>query len=147
MTWLWPVVAATLIGVGLSLQPVINGVSASVLNSALAAAIISLLVSGVLVFALFWLKGEPTRLGQLFDLPWWIVFGGLFGAVFVSGSVVLVPVMGAASFFVCLIAGQLVGSVVADVIGAFGLEPRALSARKLAGIVLAFAGVVLVRSG
>jgi transporter family-2 protein len=80
-------------------------------------------------------------------LPWWVIFGGLIGAVFVSGGIILVPVMGVASFFVCLIAGQLVGAVVADAIGAFGLEPRALSARKLAGVALAFAGVVLVRSG
>ena len=147
MSLLWPVVAAGLIGVGLALQPVINGVSASILNSALAAAFLSLLVSALLVLVLFWLKAEPTRLNQIFDLPWWVFLGGLFGAVFVSGSVALVPVMGAASFFVCLIAGQLAGAVLADVIGAFGLEPRTLSVRKLAGVALAFAGVVLVRTG
>ncbi|MFT7596112.1 MAG: transporter family-2 protein [Paracoccaceae bacterium] len=147
MTWLWPVVAAGLIGIALSFQPVINGASASVLNSAFAAATFSLLLSAATVFVLFCLSGAPTQASQLLQLPWWAVFGGFIGAVFVSGGIFLVPIMGAAVFFVCLIAGQLVGAVVADTIGAFGLEPRALSARKLAGVGLAFAGVVLVRWG
>lgn len=147
MTWLWPMVAAVLIGLALAFQPLINGATASVLNSALAAATFSLLLSAITVFVLFWLNGAPTRVGQLFELPWWAVFGGLIGAIFVFGSTVLVPVMGATVFFVCFIAGQLIGAVVADAIGAFGLEPRSLSVRKLAGVALAFAGVVLVRSG
>lgn len=147
MTWLLPVVAAVLIGIALSFQPVINGASASVLNSAFAAATFSLLVSAVTVFVLFCLNGAPTQASQLLNLPWWAVFGGIIGAVFVSGGIFLVPIMGAAVFFVCLIAGQLVGAVFADTIGALGLEPRALSIRKFAGMALAFSGVVLVRWG
>ena len=145
MTWLGPVVIAVLIGAALSMQPVINSVSAGILNSAFAAATFSLLLSAVTVFALWWFSGAPTRPGQRFDLPWWAIFGGLIGAAFVSGGAILVPVMGATAFFVCLIAGQLAGSVFADTFGAFGQEPRALSIQKIAGVALAFAGVVLVR--
>lgn len=147
MTWLWPMMVAVLIGCALSVQPVINSVTAGIFDSVFAAATFSLLLSAVTVFGLWWFSGAPTRPAQLFDLPWWAVLGGLIGAVFVSGGAMLVPVMGAAAFFVCLIAGQLVGSVLADMFGAFGLEPRALSVRKLAGVALAFAGVVLVRWG
>lgn len=147
MSLLWPVVAAVLIGVALSFQPIINSASASVLNSAFAAATFSLLLSAVTVFVLFCLNGAPTQVSQLLQLPWWAVFGGLFGAAFVSGGIFLVPIMGAAAFFLCLIAGQLVGSVFADTIGAFGLEPQTLSVNKLVGVALAFAGVVLVRWG
>lgn len=147
MTYLWPMLAAVLIGSALSMQPVINSVSAGVLNSAFAAAAFSLLLSAMTVFAIWWFSGAPTRPAQLLDLPWWAVFGGLIGAAFVSGGAILVPVMGATAFFVCLIAGQLVGSVFADTFGAFGQEPRALSVRRLAGVALAFAGVVLVRWG
>ena len=43
MVALWPVVLAVFIGAALSFQPVINNVSAGILNSALAAATISLL--------------------------------------------------------------------------------------------------------
>jgi len=147
MNWLWPMLIAVLIGSALSLQPVINSVTAGVLNSAFAAATFSLLLSALTVYAVWWFSGAPTKPSQLFDLPWWAVFGGLIGAAFVSGGAILVPLMGATAFFVCLIAGQLAGSIVADTFGAFGQEPRALSVRKLAGVSLAFAGVVLVRWG
>ena len=113
----------------------------------IAAATFSLLLSAITVFVLFCLNGAPTQASQLLQLPWWAVFGGLFGAAFVSGGIILVPIMGATIFFLCLIAGQLVGSVVADTIGAFELEPQALTLRKLAGVMLAFCGVVLVRWG
>ena len=147
VTLLWPVLVAVLIGFTLSFQPIINSASASVLNSAFAAATFSLLLSAITVFVLFCLNGAPTQASQLLQLPWWALLGGLFGAAFVSGGIILVPIMGAAAFFLCLIAGQLAGSVFADTIGAFGIEPQALSPRKLAGVALAFAGVVLVRWG
>ena len=139
--------AAALIGLALSQQPAINGATSGFLGSAFAAAAFSLTISALLVAGVFWFSGAPTQAGQFLTLPWWSVLGGVIGAVFVAGGAILVPVTGAAVFFVCLIAGQLLGAVIADAIGAFGLEERALSAQKLAGIALAFAGVVLVRWG
>ena len=92
MTWLWPVAVAMLIGLALAFQPVINSSAAVVLNSAFAAATFSLLLSFITVFVLFCLNGASIQPGQLLNLPWWAVFGGIFGAAFVSGSIFLVPV-------------------------------------------------------
>jgi transporter family-2 protein len=147
MTWLWLTLVALAIGASLSVQPIINGSSAGILVSVLAAAALSLFISTVSVAVLFWLRGEPTLFSQLYQFPYWAVFGGLIGAAFVTGGAALVPVMGATVFFVCLIARQLLGAVMADSVGAFGMEARAFTMRKLAGVTLAFAGVVLVRSG
>ena len=121
MVALWPVVLAVFIGAALSFQPVINNVSAGILNSAIAAATISLLTSSILVFSVLLMRGEAIRLVKILVLPWWVILGGLAGAIFVSGGLILVPRIGVASFFVCVIAGQLVGAVIADYIGAFGL--------------------------
>ena len=147
MSVVWPMLLGVLIGVALSQQPVINGAVSQVLNSVFAAATLSLGLSALVVFALFWVTGAPTRPAQLMDLPWWTVFAGFIGAFFVAGSAMIVPITGAALFFVCLIAGQLVGAVAADAIGAFGMEPRPVSLTKLAGVALGFAGVVLVKWG
>ena len=144
MTWLWPVAVAMLIGFALAFQPVINSSAAVVLNSTFAAATFSLLLSFLTVFVLFCLNGASIPPGQLPNLPWWAVFGGIFGAAFVSDSIFLVPVLGATVFFVCLIAGQLTGAVFADTIGAFGLESRTLSVSKFVGVGLTFLGVLLV---
>jgi transporter family-2 protein len=63
------------------------------------------------------------------------------------GGTVIVPVTGAAVFFVCLIAGQLFGSVLLDHIGAFGLPVREIGTLRFLGILLTFGGVILVRYG
>jgi transporter family-2 protein len=147
MTALWPMLAAALIGLAISQQPAINGATAGALGSAFAAAGFSLTISALLVIAMTWVRGTPPSLGQLAALPWWAVLGGVAGAIFVAGGAMLVPLAGAAVFFTCVIAGQLLGAVVADAVGAWGLEERAVSPRKLIGVALAFGGVVLVRWG
>ena len=76
MVALWPVVLAVSIGAALSFQPVINNVSAGILNSALAAATISLLTSAILVVSVSLMRGEAIRLDKILDLPWWVLLGG-----------------------------------------------------------------------
>ena len=147
MSLLWPMLIAGVIGFGLSQQPVINAATAQVLNSPFAAAAFSLGLSAMFVFGVFLATGAPTQPANFAALPWWSVLAEVIGAIFVAGGAILVPLTGTALFFVCLIAGQLIGAVFADLVGTFGLEPRGVSFQKLAGVALAFAGVALVRWG
>jgi transporter family-2 protein len=147
MTLLWPMALALFIGFALSQQPVINGATAQVLGSPLPAAALSLSLSAIIVIVATLVSGATPQAEQVFSLPWWALLGGVIGALFVAGGATLVPITGAAVFFTCLIAGQLIGAVLADAIGAFGIQERAVSARKLFGVALAFAGVFLVRWG
>jgi transporter family-2 protein len=68
-----------------------------------------------------------------------------------GGGTVIVPmispVTGAAAFFVCLIAGQLFGSILLNHIGAFGLPIREIGTLRLVGIHLVFSGVILAHYG
>ena len=50
-------------------------------------------------------------------------------------------------FFVCIVAGQLIGSTIADHYGAFGLTVREMSGSRILGISLVLAGAVLVSRG
>ncbi|MEO1681027.1 MAG: DMT family transporter [Pseudomonadota bacterium] len=147
MTPVWAMVLSAAIGLALSMQPAVNSATASVLTSAPAAATLSLTLSALLVLALFFATGAPSTVSQLTNLPWWSVLGGIIGAIFVAGSTFLIPINGAAVFFVCLIAGQLAGAVLIDAAGAFGLMQQTISLKKVAGLALAFAGVMLVRWG
>ncbi|MEW9921294.1 DMT family transporter [Marimonas sp. MJW-29] len=147
MSLIWPMLVVGAIGFTLSQQPVINAATAQTLNSPFAAAAFSLTISAVVVFAIFLATGAPTRPAQVLDLPWWSILAGVIGAAFVAGGAMLLPLTGAALFFVCLVAGQLLGAVFADLVGTFGLEPRGLSFQKIAGVLLAFVGAALVRWG
>ena len=141
------IAAAIFIGACLSVQPPINAVMARTLGSPLLAATISIAIS-LIFMVLVWLtwgKGVGD-LTQVKALHWWIIIGGIVGAVFVAGGVVLAPILGVALFFVCVVAGQLLGSTLADQFGAFGMQVKPINMMKLLGLGLVLAGAVLVQN-
>lgn len=142
------IITALAIGILVSLQPSINAVMARELSSSLLASTVSIGISFCLVFFAWQILGKGGgELSQVRQLPWWIVIGGVAGMVFVVGGVMVAPALGFALFFVCIIAGQLVGSTVIDQFGAFGLPVKPASGIKLAGLLLVLAGAALVQYG
>ena len=139
------ITTAVVLGVAISVQPPINSTMARGLGSPLLAAVISLFISFVIAVILWVLWGKGT--GDISDvrmLPWWVVIGGIVGVIFVIGSIIAAPVLGVALFFVCVVAGQLLGSTVIDQFGAFGLAVKPITAMKLVGISLVALGAALV---
>ena len=80
-------------------------------------------------------------------MPWWVYLAGPAGAFFVAGGVYIAPLTGTLIFFVCIVAGQLIGSALMDHFGAFGLDVRKFSLARLAGVLLVVAGAILVSRG
>ena len=141
------IAAAIAIGAMLSLQPPINVVMARILGNPLLAASISIAISLVFI-ALIWLiygKGAGD-LTQVKTLPWWVIVGGVIGVVVVVGGIIVAPVLGIALFFICIVAGQLLGSILADHFGAFGMQAQPVNIKKLLGIGLVLAGATLVQN-
>ena len=139
--------AAVLIGAAFACQPAINAVAAKALGSPLPATVVSVAITFLASAVIMVATGTTPSVQAMTSLPWWIILGGLIGVLVVGGGVAIVPVTGVALFFVCMIAGQLMGSVLLDHIGAFGMAVREVTAPRLIGIVLALAGVLLVRFG
>jgi len=146
MTQLGYLVAALVIGASLSLQPPINAVMARTLGSPLLASVVSIVISLAVVVPVWLTVGQGAGdLAQLRALPWWVLLGGVIGVVFVAGSVVVAPVLGIALFFVCVVAGQLLGATLVDHTGAFGVATKPIDAMKLVGILLVLVGATLVQ--
>lgn len=137
--------AALVIGAFLSAQPAMNAVLARALESPFGAAAISHFIALLSILALvaYVGAGEVTR-ARLADVPWWIYLAGVIGMVFVASGIVIAPVTGTLVFFVCIVAGQMIGSLLADHYGAFGLEVREANPMRVFGIVLVLTGAVLV---
>jgi transporter family-2 protein len=72
--------------------------------------------------------------------------GGLFGAVYIAISILLIPRLGAAMVIALIVAGQMIGSLAFDHFGLFGMPVHSLSVSRLLGGALLVAGVVLIRS-
>lgn len=120
---------------------------ARILGNPLLAASISIAIS-LIIITLIWLiygKGAGD-LTQVKALPWWVIIGGVIGVVVVVGGIIVAPLLGIAFFFICVVAGQLLGSILADHFGAFGMQVQPVNMKKLFGIGLVLAGAVLVKN-
>ena len=137
--------SAILVGAIVSTQPALNALLARSVGSSYGAAAISIAVAfgSILIAATVAGMGQitPQTLGAV---PWWVYLAGVAGTVFVAGGVIITPVTGALVFFVCVIAGQLIGSTLADHFGAFGLEVREISIMRILGIGLVLVGAIIV---
>lgn len=140
--------AAILVGAIVSTQPAMNAILARAIGSAIGASAISIAVAFISVLIVVALVGAGRmNVATLGTVPWWIYLAGVAGAIFVVGGVVIAPVTGTLIFFVCIIAGQLIGSAVTDHFGAFGLEVRQISVSRIAGIILVLLGAILAARG
>jgi transporter family-2 protein len=140
--------AAGLLGAILVIQPLMNAVLARAIGSAYGATAISILVAAVGALMMIGVagRGDMSR-ATLASVPWWIYLAGFVGTLYVAGGVVIAPVTGALVFFVCVVAGQLVGATLADHLGLFGLALRPVSVERLLGLALVLGGAVLVQRG
>ena len=106
----------------------------------------SLLVSLLVVIpALLALRAPPPQLGQTFQMPVWIWFGGVAGVVYITSALVLTPRLGATTFIVSVIAGQMLTSLLIDNYGLMGLPVKPVNLGRIAGVLLILAGMLLVQ--
>jgi bacterial/archaeal transporter family-2 protein len=139
---------AVLVGVGagclVGMQAPINSRLGRSVGSVQAASF-SFLVGTVLLLAIAaFVRGGLGNLGEVREAPWWALFGGLLGAVYVSVALVAVRTLGASGLTAVVIAGQLAISVAIDRFGLFGIAKQHIDASRIVGLVLLVAGVVLV---
>jgi bacterial/archaeal transporter family-2 protein len=83
----------------------------------------------------------------LASVPWWVYLAGFIGTLFVVSGVVIAPITGALLFFVCVVAGQLLGAMLADHFGLFGLQVWPATLQRLLGLALVLDGAVLAQRG
>ncbi|MDQ6907875.1 MAG: DMT family transporter [Chloroflexota bacterium] len=132
-------------GVGVAVQFGVNGQLRRVSGQPIWASFVSFVVGTAALLLCFvatrraWPSG-----GQFGHAPWWIWIGGLLGAFYVVVSVVAGPRLGSAALVACVIAGQLVASVVIDHFGWVGYLVHPISPGRIVGAILLLAGVACV---
>src|SRR3712207_6833489 len=140
------IVLAVAAGVSVAVQQVLNANLRAALNSAAWSGFVSYFV-GVICMALLALvlRDPLPAAGVAARIPWWAWSGGLFGAIFIGLSILLVPRLGAATFIALLVTGQMLASVTFDHFGWLGLARRPIDVPRLIGVALLIGGVVLIR--
>ncbi|HUR95785.1 MAG TPA: DMT family transporter [Gemmatimonadales bacterium] len=137
---------AVLAGAMLPVQTGVNLQLRGVLGHPLAAALVSFLVGALGLAAAAVAARAPVGLaGAWARSEWWQWGGGLLGAVYIVGTIVLAPRLGAATLVAALVAGQMLMSLVIDHFGWVGFTVHEISPLRLLGAALVVGGVVLVR--
>lgn len=133
-------------GVGLTCQAAVNTRLREAVGSPALSALVSFLVGAVplAIAASVGMLGRG-RLTELGGNPWWMWIGGLFGAFYVTLAIVGVPRVGAAVVVACAVFGQLAAALVLDSFGWLGVPRAPLNLWRVLGVVLVFAGVLLVQ--
>jgi bacterial/archaeal transporter family-2 protein len=133
-------------GVSFVMQQAVNADLRTSIGSAAWAGFISYLGGTLcmLVLALALRETLPSA-ESIAKSNWWAWSGGLFGAIYIAVSILLLPRLGAATFVALLIAGQMLGSLAFDHFGLFGVPQHSVNVFRMLGAVLLIAGVVLVR--
>jgi transporter family-2 protein len=132
-------------GLAVAIQAPLNSALGRSIESSVAAAAVSFGVGFVALVLLVALSGDSAAFARAALAPRWLLLGGLLGAFFVWASLWSVPVLGVLTTTAALILGQMVGAMVLDYIGAFGIAARDLSWTRLTAALLVGTGVILSR--
>jgi len=129
-------------------QTAANGYLGEVLGSSIQAGAVNLGVGVTLLFLLsILLKDSRTALlSGIEPGPWWMWLGGVFGAIFVVGAATLSPLIGTGATVIGILAGTILAGQIIERFGLFGAPRSVLKPVRVLGLVLVFAGAVLVRA-
>jgi len=137
---------ALIAGTSFVIQQAVNSNLRCELGSAWWAGFFSYLGGTVVMLVMVVLMREPLLSSSLVSRStWWSWSGGLFGAVYIAISILLLPRMGAFAVVALIVIGQLVTSLVFDHFAVLNVPYHPISMTRLVGGVFLIAGAVLIR--
>jgi transporter family-2 protein len=138
---LWALLLPFLAGIAIGWQQAVNGQVRSVASSALTATFVNFLVGTVALALATLLNSALVGWPESFPTELWLYTGGFIGVVFIAGAAIIVRITGVLVLSLATIAGQLVMSVVLDVV--FPVPGHMIAASTIAGTALTLIAVAI----
>jgi bacterial/archaeal transporter family-2 protein len=136
---------AALAGCAFVVQQSVNAGLRGALGSGIWAGMTNFVVGGLAIGLVALALREPLPAWEAAArAPWYAWAGGLLGALYIVGSVFILPRIGAASLVALVILGQMLTALAVDHFGLLGVPAHEASWPRLAGAVLLVAGVGLL---
>lgn len=145
MSWLLAPLAV-LLGAVLTTQVATNAQLGKALDDPYIPATVNMAVGLVVTIGLTWALTShwPSR-DMMRQAPWYLwPAGGVLGVAYLTGNILLAPMLGAGALVALVVAGQLIFSVLLDNFGWFGFVQHPAGFARLAGCSLMVAGVFLI---
>ncbi len=135
---------AILSGALMSVQGVFNTQVTKTSGMWLASAFVQF--TALLVCVAAWLIKERTPITSLFLVqPKYMLLGGVIGAFITITVIKAMEMLGPAKAVMFIVISQLLVAYVIELLGMFGVEKQPLEWRKVIGMIVAIAGVVLFK--
>jgi transporter family-2 protein len=135
----WMLVLPFLVGIGTAWQQAVNGQVRHVADSAITATLVNFIVGTAALLVVFAVSaifiGFPTR----FPTEPWLYLGGAIGVLFIAGFAVLVRTIGVLVMGLASIAGQLLMSLVLDIVAP--VAGQSIAVTTIVGTVLTLVAV------
>jgi transporter family-2 protein len=135
-----------LAGVSFVFQQAVNANLRAELGYPFWAGFVSYLGGTIAMLVMVFAMGEPWLSGQMIgrtSLVSWT--GGIFGAIYVAISILLLPRIGAATLVALIVLGQMAASLAFDHYGILGIPVQPMGLMRLLGAGFLVVGVVLVK--
>lgn len=138
------VLVAVVAGLALAMQATINAALAARIGGAFAASTVSFAVATVALVAIQLSQGKALPSStDLASVPLVCWFGGLLGAMYVTGAISSVGALGTSAAVCLILAGQITAALVIDYFGLLTVTAKVISPMRLFGACLVLAGAMI----
>ena len=136
-------ITAFLMGAILSTYLPMNSSASRYLGSSIAASFTFFVVALTTVLCILLVSGQQHCLARVKNVPVYLHVAGIISAFFIVGTTVLVPRVGARTFFILLVSGQILMAIVISHFGLLESPQDPVTAKKIVGAIFVIAGAAL----
>ena len=138
--------ASVLLGAGLALQVAMNTRLRAFAGGPVSASFMSFAVGTLALAAGLAASSRSAWPGApLAHAPLWAWCGGLMGALYVLGAVVIAPRVGPGPLLAAVVLGQLSAALILEQFGWLGTVQHPVNAARILGVLFIVVGAALVR--
>lgn len=135
-------------GIGMPMQTSVNAHLGKRVGSPFTAAMLNFMVGlgALLIVTLIWEHSLAIPLGAVKAAPPWILMGGMFAVIFVTGNILLMPRLGSVQTAILPALGQIIMGTLVDTFGLFNSAQKDMTPLRVLGVALVFCGVIVIIS-
>jgi bacterial/archaeal transporter family-2 protein len=137
---------AIIAGIMLSTQAGVNAQLRTAVGDPVLAALVSFLVgtAALFIYVLIFSRENTGLLDSLKEMSAYKWTGGLIGALYVTGVIIVAPRIGATNTAGLIVAGQVLFALFLDHFGMLGFVQHSINYMRVAGALLLIAGVFMI---
>ena len=141
---MWGIILALISGALMSIQGVFNTEVTKQTSLWVSTGFVQL--TAVFVCVIAWLCTGSENVARLTEVrPWYLLTGGILGAFITITVVQSMGSLGPAQAVIIIVTSQVAVAYLIELFGLFGSSQASFSWRKILGLLIAIAGIVLFR--